>query len=35
MIQAIKGKKLPKLLYVPLHAVNSANISQYYPHLAC
>src|SRR5580765_505177 len=35
MIQAIKGKKLPKLLYIPLYAVNSKNISQYYPSLAC
>jgi ribose transport system substrate-binding protein len=36
MIQAIKTGKLPsKLLYVPLRAVNSKNISQYYPHLGC
>jgi hypothetical protein len=35
IIQAIRGKKLPKLLYIPLHAVNSQNISQYYPSLAC
>jgi ribose transport system substrate-binding protein len=36
MIQAIKTKKpVPKLLYVPLHAVNSANISKYYPNLGC
>lgn len=35
MINAIKGKKQPKLLYVPLHAVNSANIGQYYPQLPC
>ncbi len=35
MIQAIKGKTLPKLLYIPLIAVNSANISQYYPTLSC
>jgi ribose transport system substrate-binding protein len=35
IIQAIKGKKLPKLLYIPLHAVNSQNISTYYPSLTC
>ncbi len=31
MIEAIKGTKPPKLLYVPLHAVNSANIGQVLP----
>jgi ribose transport system substrate-binding protein len=35
MIQAIKGKKPPKLLYIPLYAVNSKNIGKYYPNLAC
>ncbi len=36
MIQAIKtGKKPNKLLYVPLVAVNSANIGKYYPNLGC
>jgi hypothetical protein len=35
MIQAIKGKKLPKLLYIPLYAVDSKNIGKYYPNLAC
>ena len=36
MIQAIKtGKKPNKLLYVPLVAVNSANISKYYPRIGC
>lgn len=35
MIQAIKGKKLPKLLYIPLIAVNSKNIGRYYPNLGC
>ena len=35
MIKAIKGKKMPKLLYVPLIAVNSANIGKYYPNLGC
>ncbi len=36
MIQAIKtGKKPSKLLYVPLIAVNSANIGKYYKNLGC
>jgi ribose transport system substrate-binding protein len=36
MIQAIKtGKLPPKLLYVPLHAVNSQNIGKFYPNLGC
>lgn len=35
LIAAVKGTKVPKLLYVPLHAVNSANISTYYPNLSC
>jgi ribose transport system substrate-binding protein len=36
LIAAIKAKKMPaKLLYVPLHAVNSKNISKYYPNLHC
>ena len=35
MIQQIKGKKQPKLLYVPLNAVNSANIGKFYPNLKC
>jgi ribose transport system substrate-binding protein len=36
LIAAIKAKKMPaKLLYVPLHAVNSKNISKYYPNLGC
>ena len=36
MIKAIKnGTTLPKLLYIPLIAVNSKNISKYYPSLAC
>jgi ribose transport system substrate-binding protein len=35
MILAIKGKTLPKLLYIPLIALNSENISQYYPKLSC
>ena len=35
MIQAIKGKTLPKLLYIPLIAVNSKNIGKYYPNLSC
>ena len=35
MIQAIKGKTLPKLLYIPLYAVDSKNIGKYYPNLAC
>jgi ribose transport system substrate-binding protein len=36
LIAAIKAKKMPaKLLYVPLHAVDSKNISKYYPNLSC
>jgi ribose transport system substrate-binding protein len=35
MIKAIKGQKMPKLLYIPLIAVNSANIDKYYPNLGC
>jgi ribose transport system substrate-binding protein len=35
MIQAIKSQRVPKLLYIPLYAVNSKNISKYYPNLAC
>ena len=36
MIKAIKDHvTLPKLLYIPLIAVNSKNISTYYPNLAC
>jgi len=36
MIKAIKtGKPAPKLLYVPLFAVNSKNIEKYYANLDC
>jgi len=35
MIKAIKGQKLPKLLYIPLKAVNSATIGALYPDLNC
>jgi ribose transport system substrate-binding protein len=35
MIKQIKGQKMPKLLYIPLTAVNSANIDKYYPNLGC
>jgi ribose transport system substrate-binding protein len=35
MIKAIKGQKMPKLLYIPLIAVNSANMDKYYPNLGC
>ncbi len=35
LIKAMKGKKIPKLLYVPLVAVNSKNIGKYYPKLSC
>jgi ribose transport system substrate-binding protein len=35
MIKAIKGQKMPKLLYIPLIAVNSKNIDKYYPNLGC
>jgi ribose transport system substrate-binding protein len=36
LIKAIKAHVMPaKLLYVPLHAVNSQNISKYYPNLHC
>jgi ribose transport system substrate-binding protein len=36
MIKAIKsGAKAPKLLYVPLNAVDSKNISKFYPNLSC
>src|SRR3954451_13199987 len=35
MIKAIKGQKMPKLLYIPLIAVNSSNIDKYYPNLGC
>ena len=36
LIKAIKAKTMPpKLLYVPLHAVDSKNISKYYPNLSC
>jgi ribose transport system substrate-binding protein len=35
IIKAIKGQKVPKLLYIPLVAVDSKNISRYYPKLNC
>jgi ribose transport system substrate-binding protein len=35
MIKAIKGEPAPELLYVPLVAVNSENISEVYPELSC
>jgi ribose transport system substrate-binding protein len=35
LIKAIKTGKSPKLLYVPLTAVNSKNISSLYPNLHC
>jgi ribose transport system substrate-binding protein len=35
LIKAIKGQKQPKLLYIPLIAVDSKNISKYYPNLGC
>lgn len=35
IIKTIKGQKVPKLLYIPLIAVNSTNISKYYPKLRC
>jgi ribose transport system substrate-binding protein len=36
MIKTIKdGVKLPKLLYIPLIAVDSKNIGKYYPNLSC
>lgn len=35
IIKTINGEKVPKLLYIPLVAVNSKNISKYYPNLGC
>ena len=36
MIKAIKnGTAMPKLLYIPLIAVDSKNIDKYYPNLGC
>ncbi len=35
IIKTIKGQKVPKLLYIPLVAVDSKNISKYYPKLSC
>ncbi len=35
LIKAIKGKKLPKLLYIPLIALDSKGIAKYYPKLSC
>jgi len=35
IIRTIKGQKVPKLLYIPLVAVNSKNISRYYPKVSC
>lgn len=35
LIKVIKGQKIPKLLYIPLIALNSKNIGKYYPQLGC